>query len=106
MAKFIYQWRNTEHGRRLFRRPTTGTTATPVATTTSAAPVVTFDADDEYEDETETAAAAEAAPKRAREDYAPRLKTDLIEMAEERGLDSSGTKADIIARLEDDDDAA
>ena len=35
------------------------------------------------------------------EDYATWLKADLVSLADERGLDSTGTKADLIARLED-----
>ncbi len=38
-------------------------------------------------------------------DYTDLKKTELVEIAEERGLDASGTKADIIARLEGDDAA-
>ena len=90
LAKFIYQWKPTQHGRRLFRVPAASKSPRPV-TATIAAPVATIEAG---EAETET------------RDYAPLLKSDLVDMAEERGLDSSGTKADIIARLEDDDDDA
>lgn len=32
------------------------------------------------------------------------LKADLVSLAESRGIDSSGTKADILARLESADD--
>lgn len=38
-------------------------------------------------------------------DYSQLVKADLVQLAEYRGLDSSGTKADIIARLEEDDGA-
>jgi hypothetical protein len=38
-------------------------------------------------------------------DYNDLLKSDLVTLAEERNLDASGTKADIIARLVADDDA-
>lgn len=38
-------------------------------------------------------------------DYTELKKDELIALAEERGLDSSGTKADIIERLEADDEA-
>lgn len=34
------------------------------------------------------------------QDYGSLLKADLVALAQERGLDSSGTKADIVARLE------
>lgn len=37
--------------------------------------------------------------------YGSLLKDELVALAEGRGLDSSGTKADIIARLEEDDAA-
>lgn len=71
MAKFIYQWKDTEHGRRLFRRPTVG--SPPSAPS---------------EPETQTV------------DYGSLLKTELVAEADERGIDSTGTKADIIKRLE------
>lgn len=38
-------------------------------------------------------------------DYTDLKKDELIALAEERGVDSSGTKAEIIARLEEDDEA-
>jgi hypothetical protein len=77
LARFIYEWKRTDHGRRLFRRP-----GTVVATTrrTTAAP------------------ASEPEP-----DLASLKKDELIELAEEKGLDSSGNKADIIERLTDGD---
>lgn len=37
-------------------------------------------------------------------DYSHMKKDELIALAEERGLDSDGTKAEIIARLEEDND--
>lgn len=37
-------------------------------------------------------------------DYSDLKKDELVALAEERGLDSSGTKADIIERLEADDE--
>ena len=79
MARYIYQWKPTEHGRRLYRTPTA---AAPIKRTTVAAP----------EPETETV------------DYGAMLKTELVETADERGIDSTGTKADIIERLEADDE--
>lgn len=39
------------------------------------------------------------------EDYTSLKKDELIALAEERGLDSSGTKAEIIERLVEDDEA-
>ena len=54
------------------------------------------------------AAESEPQPEPAAEtetvDYGALLKADLVEQAEHRGIDSSGTKADIIERLEADDD--
>lgn len=70
MARFIYEWKPTEHGRRLFRRPG-GTAPEPESVTA---------------------------------DYGSLLKADLVEQADERGIDSTGTKADIIERLEQADD--
>ena len=35
------------------------------------------------------------------QDYATLRKPELVTLADERGLDSSGTRADLIARLED-----
>lgn len=80
MARYIYEWKRTEHGRRLFRRPT------PAASTPSAA-----------------TPAAEPEPETETVDYGSLLKAELVEQADERGIDSSGTKADIIERLEADD---
>ena len=71
MARYIYSWKPTEHGRRLFRQPGSSAPARPAA-----------------EPETETV------------DLGSLLKAELVEKAEERGIDSSGTKADIIERLE------
>jgi hypothetical protein len=73
LARYIYQWKNTERGRRLFRTPG-GSAVQPAAA------------------ETETA------------DYGSLLKAELVETADARGIDSTGTKADIIERLEADDD--
>ena len=70
MARYIYQWKPTEHGNRLFRRPGSG--PAPVKTTVAA-----------------------PAP-----DLSSLKKDELIEAAEAAGLDTSGTKADIIERLE------
>ena len=71
MARYIYEWKQTEVGRRLFRRPS-ASASTPIATTTG----------------TETV------------DYGSLLKADLVKTADKRGIDSTGTKADIIERLE------
>lgn len=73
MARYIYQWKPTEHGRRLFRRPG-GASVEP------------------------------AAPETQTVDYGAMLKPELVETAEARGLDTTGTKADIIERLEADDE--
>ena len=70
MARYIYEWKSTQHGHRLFRRPS-------------------------------AASLKAAAPK---PDLASLKKDELIEVATEQGLDTSGTKADIIERLEADDD--
>ena len=37
-------------------------------------------------------------------DYSDLKKDELVALADERGIDSSGTKADIIARVEEDDE--
>ena len=75
MARLIYEWKPTHFGRRLFVRPGSGP-----------APV----------------------RKRASEPEAPALATlkkdELIELATEKGVDTAGTKADIIERLEGGDD--
>jgi hypothetical protein len=81
LARYIYEWKPTQHGRRLFRRPGS------VAVTAAPAPTP----EPEPEPEPETA------------DYGALLKPDLVEEADKRGIDSSGTKADIIERLEADD---
>jgi hypothetical protein len=72
LARYIYQWKNTDRGRRLFRTP--GRSAVQPAAA-----------------ETETV------------DYGSLLKAELVETADARGIDSTGTKADIIERLEADD---
>ena len=82
MARYIYEWKRTEHGRRLFRRPSAAASA-PIAA--------------EPEVEPEPAADTETV------DYGALLKADLVEQAEQRGIDATGTKADIIERLEADD---
>jgi SAP domain-containing protein len=69
LARFVYEWKPTQHGVRLFRRPGTGPAPKPEATP--------------------------PAP-----DLAALKKAELVELADERGVDSSGTKADIIERLE------
>jgi hypothetical protein len=46
-----------------------------------------------------TAAPAPEAIEAADEDYSTLTKAELVQLAEERGLDSSGTKADILGRL-------
>lgn len=45
--------------------------------------------------------ASESEPVAETPDYTTFLKADLVDLAEERGLDSSGTKAEIIGRLSD-----
>lgn len=67
MARWIYEWKPTKHGQRLFRRP-------------GSAPV----------------------PKREkpRPDYEALKKPELVAIAGKRNLNASGTKADIIGRLE------
>lgn len=77
MARYIYEWKPTQHGNRLFRRPTAGSLRAAAVT-----------------------AAVESA------DYSSLKKDELVEAAETRGLDPSGNKPDIIARLEADDDEA
>ena len=78
MARYIYAWKPTEHGRRLFRSPAA-----------SGSP---------------PAAAAAPAPESETADYGALLKAELVETADARGIDSTGTKADIIERLEADDE--
>jgi hypothetical protein len=71
LARYIYEWKPTEYGNRLYRRPGSG-----------------------------------SAPPRRRApapDLTTLKKDELVEVAEEQGVDTSGTKADIIARLEGDD---
>ena len=70
MARYIYEWKPTQHGRRLFRRPGAA------------------------------AVAPAPEPETPPADLASLKKAELVEFAEERGVDSSGTKADIIARFE------
>lgn len=53
----------------------------------------------DYLDETDPNREQDAAPVA----YRDQRKADLVDEAEARGIDSSGTKADIVARLEADD---
>lgn len=71
MARFIYEWKPTQHGNRLFRRPGTG-----------------------------PALKQNAAPAAPAPDLTSLKKAELVELADERGVDSSGTKAEILERLE------
>lgn len=82
MARYVYEWKSTEQGRRLFRRPGTGA---PTRRTAASAPA-------------EAPAPAEDEPA-----LGSLKKDELIALADEQGVDSSGTKADIIARLTDGD---
>jgi hypothetical protein len=50
------------------------------------------------------APAVQEAPEAEATDYSSLLKGELVSEAEQRGIDSSGTKSDIIARLEASDD--
>lgn len=75
MARYIYQWKPTEHGKRLFAIPST--TVAPRAPKRPAEPE------------------PPAAPA-----YGSLKKDELVALAEQRGVDASGTKADIIGRLE------
>lgn len=77
MARYIYEWKPTQHGNRLYRRPGIA----------PAAPVRRV-----------------KAAKAPEPDLASLKKDELVEAAESQGVDSSGTKADIIARLEGDDE--
>lgn len=45
-------------------------------------------------------------PARERVDYSTLLKAELVALADERGVDSSGTKAELTERLEADDELA
>lgn len=76
MARFIYEWKPTQHGRRLFRRPVVRAVESTETATVEPAPVA----------------------------YSSLKKDELIDLADERGEDTTGTKADIIARLEQSDD--
>jgi hypothetical protein len=40
-------------------------------------------------------------PRKAKVDHASLKKAELIELAEAQGIDSSGTKADLVERLSD-----
>ena len=71
MARYVYEWKPTQFGNRLFRRPGSGPRAVKVKAT--------------------------AAP-----DLTTLKKDELIELAAEKGVDTAGTKADIIERLEGD----
>jgi hypothetical protein len=73
LARYVYEWKPTQFGNRLFRRPGSGPRAVKVkATKTAAAELTTL------------------------------KKDELIELASEKGVDTAGTKADIIERLEGD----
>ena len=75
MARYIYEWKPTQHGNRLFRRPSAvAVKSAAIAAAVGAGTLTTL------------------------------KKAELVEAAEDKGLDSSGTKADIIERLEADDD--
>jgi hypothetical protein len=78
LPQYIYFWKETEHGRRLFRKP-------------SSSP-------------TRQAAPPPSEPPSSEESSSPDLsslkKDELVALAESRGIDSSGKKADIIERLE------
>ena len=73
MARYIYEWKPTQFGNRLYRRP-----GSRAVTAVKAAPA--------------------PAP-----DYSSLKKAELVEVAEQQGVDTSGTKADILERLEADD---
>ena len=47
----------------------------------------------------QTTAAPEPEPIEAATDYSTLTKAELVSLAEEQGIDSSGTKADILGRL-------
>jgi hypothetical protein len=68
LARYAYEWKNTQHGKRLFRRPLAG-----ARRDTPAAPAI---------------------------DYGSLKKPELVALADKRRIDSSGTKADILGRLE------
>jgi hypothetical protein len=72
LARYIYEWKQTEHGRRLFRRPGSGPRPARTVVTTTAEP-----------------------------DLSTLKKDELIELADKQGVDTAGTKADIIERLSD-----
>jgi hypothetical protein len=80
LSRYIYEWKATQYGTRLFRRPGSGP-----------APV--------------KAKAAKAAPAPAL-DLSSLKKDELVAQAEAQGVDTSGTKADIIERLEGGSDEA
>lgn len=94
------EWETYNQGgkRRLRRRPVryhAGTTSTSAGTTTTAAgPVMPMG--DQIDADTETAAGL----------YDDMTKAELIAEADARGLDTSGNKPDILARIEAHDDAA
>jgi hypothetical protein len=75
LARYVYEWKPTQFGNRLFRRPGSGPKPPKGAAAPEPTPALTT------------------------------LKKDeLVALAEEQGKDTSGTKADIIERLEGDDD--
>ena len=75
MARYVYEWKPTQFGNRLFRRPGSGSAPIKVKKAAPEAPALTT------------------------------LKKDeLVELASEKGVDTAGTKADIIERLEGDDE--
>ena len=80
MAKYVYEWKPTAYGTRLFRRPGSGPAPVKVA-------------------KAKAAAAPEPAPE---PEPTPGYlsKADLVAAAEEQGLDSSGTRAELLERLE------
>ena len=76
-------WETYRAGRtvKLRRRPVRYHAAKPLQTTAAPEPEV-IETADEYE-----------------RDYSTLTKAELVQLAEEQGLDSSGTKADILGRL-------
>jgi hypothetical protein len=78
LAKYIYEWKPTQYGNRLFRRPGSGPAPVKVKAAKAAS---------------EPTPEPEPAP-------AYLSKADLVAAAEEQGLDTSGTRAELLERLE------
>ena len=73
----------------------------PASTTEETVPEDEIPEDEEYDPEAEAAYDASHTDEDPNEDLSGHSKNRLIEIARERGLDTSGTKAEILARLQE-----